>query len=173
MSFLIYFVVAIVTLFSVLFEMNVLVEPAPKMQHAVATASKPVQSTTQQKSVVMATDARASNPAPAGQTATAELPQIAASNKCDVTVCAATYHSFRASDCTYQPDEGPRQFCDKGVPSDPATAAAVLNAHADAGGASSLPAQCNVSACEQAYVSFSKADCTYQPFDGPRQICKK
>ncbi len=175
MSFLIYFVVALVTVFSVLFEMNVLVEPPPKVQKAVATANKPVQSKTQQKTVVMATDARASEPAseaPTGQPAPVPSSGVA-SNKCDITVCAATYQSFRASDCTYQPDEGPRQLCDKGVPSDLATAAAVLNARADAGGAATSPAQCNVSACEQAYVSFNKADCTYQPFEGPRQVCKK
>jgi hypothetical protein len=38
------------------------------------------------------------------------------------------------------------------------------------------PAQapaCNVQACEAAYRSFTAADCTYQPFDGPRRLCTK
>ncbi|MGH6672022.1 MAG: PBP1A family penicillin-binding protein [Xanthobacteraceae bacterium] len=32
--------------------------------------------------------------------------------KCDIPACEEHYHSFRASDCTYQPyDGGPRQYC--------------------------------------------------------------
>jgi len=35
-----------------------------------------------------------------------------APNSCDVAACAARYLSFRASDCTYQPYDGPRQVCE-------------------------------------------------------------
>lgn len=35
------------------------------------------------------------------------------------------------------------------------------------------PAGCNVSACEAAYRSFRASDCTYQPNNGPRRLCKK
>ncbi len=34
-------------------------------------------------------------------------------NRCDVQACANAYKSFRASDCTYQPFEGSRRFCEK------------------------------------------------------------
>jgi hypothetical protein len=34
-----------------------------------------------------------------------------APNSCDVAGCASAYQSFRASDCSYQPMEGPRKFC--------------------------------------------------------------
>ena len=37
----------------------------------------------------------------------------AANNRCDVQVCARAYKSFRASDCTYQPLDGPRRACGK------------------------------------------------------------
>ncbi len=47
-------------------------------------------------------------PAPPAQTAS-----IAAPNRCEVQACAAAYASFRASDCTYQPFEGPRRLCEK------------------------------------------------------------
>jgi hypothetical protein len=30
---------------------------------------------------------------------------------CDIEACAGAYHSFRASDCSYQPFEGPRRTC--------------------------------------------------------------
>jgi hypothetical protein len=37
---------------------------------------------------------------------------VTTNNKCDVTACAASYQSFRASDCTYQPvDGGARKVC--------------------------------------------------------------
>ncbi|HZP71483.1 MAG TPA: BA14K family protein [Pseudolabrys sp.] len=34
-------------------------------------------------------------------------------NRCDIQACAGAYKSFRASDCTYQPFEGPRRVCSK------------------------------------------------------------
>jgi hypothetical protein len=40
-------------------------------------------------------------------------PAFAANNKCDVAACSAAYQSFRASDCTFQPMEGPRKVCDR------------------------------------------------------------
>ena len=32
-------------------------------------------------------------------------------NHCEVRACASTYASFRMSDCTYQPYDGPRRVC--------------------------------------------------------------
>jgi penicillin-binding protein 1A len=53
---------------------------------------------------------------------------------CDISMCQQHYHSFRASDCTYQPyDGGPRQYCGRqaegtnrpsGRGADPASASA-------------------------------------------------
>lgn len=38
----------------------------------------------------------------------------APSGQCDLRLCASTYRSFRASDCTYQPyTGGPRQLCER------------------------------------------------------------
>jgi len=34
-------------------------------------------------------------------------------NRCDIQACSSAYRSFRASDCTYQPFEGARRFCEK------------------------------------------------------------
>jgi hypothetical protein len=47
-------------------------------------------------------------PAQPMQTAVKQAP-----NSCDVAGCASAYQSFRASDCSYQPMEGPRKFCEK------------------------------------------------------------
>lgn len=38
-------------------------------------------------------------------------PASARANSCDVQACAAAYKSFRESDCTYQPYDGPRRMC--------------------------------------------------------------
>jgi penicillin-binding protein 1A len=38
-----------------------------------------------------------------------------AGGKCDIPVCQRYYHSFRVSDCSYQPyGGGPRRYCDRG-----------------------------------------------------------
>lgn len=64
--------------------------------------------------------AAAPPPLPVTQ-AKAETPQVTpvtqpavqkTANHCDVSACAAIYHSFRASDCTYQPFAGPRRVCE-------------------------------------------------------------
>ena len=34
-------------------------------------------------------------------------------NSCNVQACSASYRSFRASDCTFQPYGGPRRLCEK------------------------------------------------------------
>ena len=53
------------------------------------------------------------------RTGTAVEPQAvqgestASNNRCDIQSCSSAYKSFRASDCTYQPFDGPRRFCAK------------------------------------------------------------
>jgi hypothetical protein len=32
---------------------------------------------------------------------------------------------------------------------------------------------CNIAACTAAYRTFTAADCTYQPTEGPRRLCSK
>lgn len=82
---------------------------APESQHGQHAASTPPQNQ-QAKLDPGASQPRAEPPASAanGQSP----PPVAQSNAhCDVQVCAASYHSFRASDCTYQPYGGARQLC--------------------------------------------------------------
>ena len=33
--------------------------------------------------------------------------------------------------------------------------------------------KCNIEACKAAYRSFTEADCTYQPLEGPRRLCTR
>ena len=90
---------------------------------------------------------------------------------CDVGACADFYHSFRQSDCTYQPyGGGPRQVCTKSgtqsAPSQPNLETVSSS--------SAMHGQCDFAACSQTYSSFNPSDCTYQPYGGgPRQLCEK
>jgi BA14K-like protein len=54
-------------------------------------------------------------PAAAGAAAQAAAPVAAPESQvhCNVSACAAAYRSFRPSDCTYQPNDGPRRLCAK------------------------------------------------------------
>jgi hypothetical protein len=79
--------------------------------------------------------------------------------KCDISACRNAYRSFQESDCTYQPSDGSRRLCTKGVVT------------SEPNGKSN--AQCDVNACAAAYRSFNPSDCTYQPSDGPRKLCAK
>lgn len=51
-----------------------------------------------------------------GQTSSPQPAQIPVksqgANSCDVAACASAYRSFRESDCSYQPFEGPRRVCE-------------------------------------------------------------
>lgn len=102
--------------------------------------------------------------------------ESAAAPRCDVRACTAAYRSFRASDCTWQPYDGPRRFCDRGTPPGPNTVQAAeqaTNPDEAVAADQQVSNKCDIEACEQAYFTFNPADCTYQPVDGPRRLCTK
>ncbi len=178
MPFLVYAAILVVTVFSVALEWDALVVPSAATQHAMHAISQlppahpsPPGAAPAERVVHAAPPAPAApaNPAPAPAAepppAAPEQAAAAAPPQCDVAACAAAYGSFRASDCTWQPYDGPRRLCTKGSADD----AAATNADANAPG----PARCHLRACAEAYSSFNPSDCTYQPFDGPRRLCEK
>lgn len=191
MSFFVYFIVLLISVGSVIFGADWLQAPMSPMapsKYELQAAKPPPPPPVQQADIkkpetkaTAATTARAeatavavASPAPAPaavepapQPIIAEEPKpVAAAEppKCDVTACERAYRSFTASDCTYQPSDGPRRLCTKGTP--PA-AASLAKPEARA------QATCNIAACTDAYVSFNASDCTYQPSDGPRRLCAK
>jgi hypothetical protein len=113
--------------------------------------------------------------------------------QCNVDLCAATYKSFHAADCTYQPYGGaPRSVCELNTQSADRPAQisrAVTEERSEADNTrvaeraeedtkSANPAltgpQCNLSLCGATYRSFRAADCTYQPYSGgPRRVCEQ
>jgi hypothetical protein len=52
------------------------------------------------------------------------------------------------------------------------TAPIVMPDFPRAAGSTAAP-KCNIEACRAAYRSFTEADCTYQPLEGPRRLCTK
>jgi len=136
---------------------------APKVATpgAAAPASAPLNAADQTPASIVAAEpgAAAATPAP----------------KCNVEVCANSYRSFTAADCTYQPSDGPRRLCTKGMPP-PATLSTTASGAAASGAAvpEARAQACNVAACSRSYPrSFSAADCTFQPSEGPRRACTK
>ena len=139
MSFVVYFIVLVITAGSVLFGLDWLhapMSPMPLSQYELhaarqlaapeqaaaakqAAAPKPSQAAAETKPA----PASASQPEPAK---TADVPApapivtpgpVAAAPpppKCDIDACTAAYRSFNAADCTYQPFDGPRRLCEEG-----------------------------------------------------------
>ena len=131
-------------------------------------------------------------PAAGQQESSRTLTQSRPRMQCNLDLCAATYASFHAADCTYQPHGGgPRRICElsaRSADARPQTLAATdrrseAKDMPDAERATEVPksttpartgAQCNVDRCAATYASFHAADCTYQPYEGgPRRICER
>ena len=75
---------------------------------AAAPPPQAAQQTNQEAQAVAATTA----PIPASTPGANATPiPNASANSCDVSACAAAYRSFRESDCSYQPFDGPRRLC--------------------------------------------------------------
>ncbi|HZT27714.1 MAG TPA: BA14K family protein [Pseudolabrys sp.] len=191
-SFLFYCCMLAVTVGSVVFGLDWVNAPMQPMAETEASvqAAKLAAHVPPPRPAVAATQARSVYPPrPLPQTAnagSAAVPQpiigiepkpapVAAAApeqpKCDIAACTAAYHSFRAADCTWQPFDGPRRFCDKGHPPQAEASAAPTAVPANEP-APDAP-RCNVEACRQAYFTFNPADCTYQPSNGPRKLCTK
>jgi len=140
---------------------NAATKPAPIANAPQAAEAKPAGASTN----------AAGNNEPANASASdATVTPAASRPACDVQACEAAYRSFDPSDCTYQPYNGPRRFCDKGTPSGHASAA---DTDAQAQASQTQASTCNLAACEESYRTFNPADCTYQPYNGPRRICEK
>jgi hypothetical protein len=123
MSFLIYVAMAVAALVSVVMGLDIvntppvklakpaLVEPirhqATPVQPAVPSPAPAVQQPAPQPSVVQQPVPQIYRPE--GTTAQRAEPNQAPA--CNVAACTAAYRSFTASDCTYQPNDGPRKLC--------------------------------------------------------------
>ncbi len=102
--------------------------------------------------------------------------QAAGAPRCDYEACARHYHSFRASDCTYQPPfrGAPRRLCEKEQSQQSAATPFANSSAQPSPGQQFGKEQCNVDVCARFYSSFDPADCTYRPFGGGRpRLCTR
>ncbi len=182
MPFIVYLAILMAAVFSIGLEWDALVEPSAATRHEIravtelgspprpaapasGAAAPAVQAAVPAAAPAVAAAPAAVNAAESQPPAAAVATQAPAPPPCDIDACTSAYHSFRASDCTYQPNEGPRRLCTKG-------AAAATDAEAQAR-AEGLAAHCHIRSCAEAYSSFNPGDCTYQPLEGPRRKCEK
>ena len=181
MSFVVYFVVVLITASSVLFGLDWLqapMSPMPVSQYQLRAAKlpEPAQPAVAATQVPPAPVAVVAPPVQQQEPAPIVVPEpvaAAAPPRCDIGACTTAYRSFTSADCTYQPLEGPRRLCTKGDPPAQATTGEATPSQPNSVPEARAQATCNVSACSQAYISFSSADCTYQPLEGPRRLCEK
>jgi membrane peptidoglycan carboxypeptidase len=131
------------------------------------SAATPLLEQTAAPAVPASAPAAAGNDSPAAEVQKPSLPVTKNELQCDQRACAAEYSSFRPSDCTYQPFDGPRRVCEKNTPEDAAGAGPKSAAASDS-------LLCDRDRCARHYKSFDATTCTYQPYDGgPRQRCEK
>jgi hypothetical protein len=84
----------------------------PVKDTPVIEAAKPVTSPVTSPAATTGSASPSAPVAAAPAPAQAAAPSQTAVNACNVAACAATYRSFRESDCSYQPFEGPRRLCE-------------------------------------------------------------
>jgi hypothetical protein len=158
MPFLIYIAVALIAVFGVVIEMNVLVEPTRHIERASLAT---MQSLPPAMPAPVA-QKQASQPAPQPDVKKAEvapppeLAKVAPAKQPDVP---ATANAAEAPPAANAVDVVPAANA-----ADAPTAIAVEEPP---------PPKCDVSACGAAYFSFTAVDCTYQPSIGPRRLCTK
>jgi hypothetical protein len=91
------------------------VEPARPAAETIGAAPAPEGATQSTVSSATFTSNSTDTPrtAPVTNAPAARSASVATKNQCDVQGCSTAYKSFQASDCTYQPFQGPRRLCEK------------------------------------------------------------
>jgi penicillin-binding protein 1A len=154
----------------------------PAAEAKQPTVEAPPQPTAEASSKQPAAEASPQQPAAdpsanaAMSSAQASGRQAAGAPRCDYEACARTYHSFRASDCTYQPfSRAPRRLCEENPSQQSAATPFEQNSSAQSlSGQLFGKEQCNIDVCARFYSSFDPSDCTYRPFGGGRRrVCTR
>ena len=158
MPFLIYIAIAFVTVFGVLVEMDVLVEPSRHIERAASEAS-----------AIAPVGAAGVGYSSASQEA-APKPVASEAKKAEANPPAvlAKPATAKVVDTPAAPTVNDAAAANASVPLGPSIAAPAPSI------AAQEPApKCDVAACEAAYFTFTPSDCTYQPSNGPRRLCTK
>src|SRR6187455_2494324 len=161
MQFLVYLTVLMVSVSTVLLEIHWLTTPAPQPKPAVQVSAAP--------------------PRPKVEGPNAELSPVYPRKVEPVQPPATQYNVGPATTGNTAAKAETTGVATRSDDSSKTKSVAVPDAqNAQASAAQNKPDEvaasnnrCDVQACGSAYKSFRAADCTYQPFDGPRRVCGK
>ena len=182
MQFLVYLTVLMVSISTVLLEVHWLTSPAPQPKPAVQAVNSPppariVEGPTQ----VLRPVSPKPEATPAASAAVTSIqpqesqPPVNTAAAAPAAVAAANPEPRKPATETTRPVASPPEP----KPVAETTGAATrpeetkLSATPVSVPASTSNNRCDVQACSSAYQSFRAADCTYQPFEGPRRVCEK
>ncbi len=145
MAFLFYLVIVVVSVFGVLLEMDVLVQPGRSIERTTLSLPqatpkvaakpelmpvKPAVALGPKKTpakTAMANPADAAGKVPAS-IAASEPAKPAVSNLCDIDACTRAYRTFNPADCTFAIRVGERVLCTRGTPPQQVAAPAATEA---------------------------------------------
>jgi hypothetical protein len=177
MSFLIYFVVLIITVGAALFGLDVVTAPLPDHKPAApmtSAASGPNKLAKRQAE-------QAERDVAANRVLTPLYPANPGGVR-DVTTEKPPFAETSGSAAAVDAPAPPQKSEVAATPAKPATAAAqpasaehpaaqAVSQQAVQGVSQQVSGHCDIQACASAYRSFRASDCTYQPYDGPRRAC--
>jgi len=165
MQFLVYLTVLMVSVSTVLLEIHWLTTPAPQPKPAVQVSAAPprpkVEGPNAELSPVYPRKVELVQPPPTQNNVQYNVGPATTGNtaaKAETTGVATHSDDSSKTKSVAVPDAQNAQ------------ASAAQNKHDEVAASNN---RCDVQACGSAYKSFRAADCTYQPFDGPRRVCGK
>src|SRR6187397_2853804 len=165
MQFLVYLTVLMVSVSTVLLEIHWLTTPAPQPKPAVQVSAAPprpkVEGPNAELSPVYPRKVELVQPPPTQNNVQYNVGPATTGNtaaKAETTGAATSSDDSSKTKSVAVPDAQNAQA--SAAQNKPDEVAASNN-------------RCDVQACGSAYKSFRAADCTYQPFDGPRRVCGK
>lgn len=188
MQFLVYLTVLMVSVSTVLLEIHWLTTPAPQPKPAVQVSAAPprpkVEGPNAELSPVYPRKVEPVQPPPTqynvgpattGNTAAKAETTGAATRVDDPSKTAAKTETvqkpvFETTGVATHSDDSSKTKSVAVPDAQNAQASAAQNKHDEVAASNN---RCDVQACGSAYKSFRAADCTYQPFDGPRRVCGK
>lgn len=161
MAFIFYFIVILVSAASVIFGLGLATSPLPSTLNVpigrVAHAPMPAHIEQADSKAKRAADSRALSPI---YPAAPRVPKGAAAPN-------------QASSGDWLPLAPPSQQAAAPAPVDDKQALAKTAQATPQPAVAQSAAHCAVAACSAAYYSFRASDCSYQPYQGPRQLCTR
>ena len=170
MQFLVYLTVLMVSVSTVLLEIHWLTTPPPQSKPATQIAAAP-----QPRPKVDGPNAELSPVYPRKVEPAQPAPNAAAAANTTAKAEAIQKSAAETTGASGRAGEASKPMTDAGAisPNSAENAGAYAPQPPQGEAKASSDNRCDIQACASAYKSFNAADCTYQPFDGPRRVCNR